>query len=442
MNLKVITAVLIFGSVLTGCSAPRSGAGAVIETKPLTSSSNATATLGTTEQPVIPITTQSVTQPMTQAGTQAATQTVTQTATQTVVQSNTQPLISQPEDDLILAPDLKSLDGLKKYLAGDWVFDGRSMYLSDVVCNLLIDDSLNFQLSFYDAYEKKSKGDYSGQIKLERLYANPGDVPDLLTIELKDTNDLGGEFFYLHRTNYGGKFVMAWFTTGRESSIFDKLGSEEFAEIPREIIFEKKTETKSRLLPRKNAEFYAVYWGKGSKGKALWLDDVRWIPKEEHDFAPVYPLEMIEYENDVYESVLYSISPDQIKDITGDDLFPGSVYFVATDKAGRIKEFVQAERKKFLEDSNAEYNSEIKEMIWAIITNDIVEVREYLDAGMSILIEAETVTLDGDECYQVSLGTGDDERFTREIYYAVNLNTEQVYRYDPLTDKWEAVPLG
>ena len=362
--------------------------------------------------------------------------------TQAATQGATQPNSSQTGTTIGSSPDLNSVEGIKEYLAGEWVFDGSLLYVSDIVCNLKIDEDLNFQVSFNNTYTDEFKGEYKGKIKLEKKYAKPGAVPDLLQIELTKASDQGGEFFYLHRTIYDGKYVMAWYTTGRQSSIFDLLSQDEINSMPSEIIFEKKTDVIAKTTLRKNDEFYAVYWGKGNQGKSLWLDDVQWTPSEEDDVAPLYPLEMTVYQNNVYESVLYQIIPDQIKEVTGDDLFPGSVYFVSTDKSGRIKAFISAERKEFLEESAVDAASEIKEMIFAIITNDIVEIQELLESGMSILIDEDTTFIEGEECYLVALGTDHGDSFTRELFYAVNINTEQVYRYDVLTDTWEIVAVG
>lgn len=65
------------------------------------------------------------------------------------------------------------------------------------------------------------------------------------------------------------------------------------------------------------------------------------------------------------------------------------------------------------------------------------EAKEYLDAGMTILFTGETITLDGADCYLVDLGTNREEQFVREIHYAVNIVTRQVYQYDVIMDTWE-----
>lgn len=59
-----------------------------------------------------------------------------------------------------------------------------------------IDKNLNVQLSFYDTYMEESKGEYTGKIKFEWYYVDPDKAPDFLRLELKDTDELGGEFFF------------------------------------------------------------------------------------------------------------------------------------------------------------------------------------------------------------------------------------------------------
>ena len=71
------------------------------------------------------------------------------------------------------------------------------------------------------------------------------------------------------------------------------------------------------------------------------------------------------------------------------------------------------------------------------IIEDIDEIQENLADGMSILFTGETTTIDGEECFEVALGTDHDEVFVREIHYAVNISTEQVYEYNVLNDVWE-----
>lgn len=346
------------------------------------------------------------------------------------------PNLNIKEDKPVSTYDFSTEGDIRDYLVGEWTFDKG--YVSDVVCKMVIDKDLNVQLSFHDVYIDEAKGDYSGKIEFDRMYINPNDAPYLLCIDLVDTNDTGGDFLFLHRTTYDGKIVMSWFFAGNGNCIFDILGPDDFEHTPEEIMFEKVSGEMSQLEAYVDTEFYGVFWGKGVDGKSLWIDDVHWPGWEDHfsrDYP--YPRRMALYDNDVPESILYSIAPDRISDILGDDLFPGEVYLVQTDDKGNIIDFIYPEYKEFLEDDIDDGGVEIDELIFDIIENDVEEIQEYLNAGMTILFVGETITLDGEDCYYVVLGTNHDENFVQEIFYAVNISTRQVYRYDALTDAWE-----
>lgn len=334
----------------------------------------------------------------------------------------------------ISPPDFSTEAGISKYLAGEWTFNNE--YVSDVVCTMRIDADLKVYLSFSDTETEESKGEYNGQIKFDRLYAQPNEVPDLVSIELTDTDYPGGDFFFQHRTDYDGKRVMSWFFAGNGNCIFDKLGSGEFEYAPAEVIFKKVSEGVTQLSPRQNEWFYAIYWGKGTS--SLWLDDAVWTPPEDNDDENLYPREMVLYENDVKESVLYTIAPDKVSDILGEDLFPGQVYYAETDEQGNVIEFMSAEYKEYLHNNpGAALDCKTEELIFDIIQG---ETQEYLDMGMAILYTDETIMLDDADCYLVELGTNHEDQFVREFHYAVNTTTEQVYLYDVIMDTWEELP--
>lgn len=330
----------------------------------------------------------------------------------------------------ISPPDLSTEEGVKEYLVGEWT--ASNSYQSDVVCKMSIDKDLKVELSFIDPTTEESKGDYKGQIELDRIYAEPPSAPDTLRIELEGTDYTGGEFFFLHRTIYDGKRTMSWFLANGENCIFEMLGPEGVGFVPGEIIFEKVTGESSQLQARKNEEFEAVFWGKGADGQSLWFDDAICTPSGADDEL-VYPRMMTYYENDVLESVLYGIAPDQMSEVLGDDLFQGEVYYVETNEQGQITELMPADRKRFMDSGSFTVETQLE--IIDIISS-VEEVKEYLDLDMSILITGETTILDGEECYDVSLGTDHEDQFVQEAHYAVNIFTRQVYYYDVLNDEW------
>lgn len=350
---------------------------------------------------------------------------------------------SEKQGNIILMPRpyFSSEDGIREYIQGKWVCD--YYYYGNILCTMDIDKDLNVALSFENSYSDWPKGDYSGKITFDRAYAKPDEAPDLICIELMNTEEPGGDFFFLHRTIYDDRRVMSWFFAGNGNSVFDLEvpdDTEEIRSTPDEIIFEKTTGEKSQEEPRKNDEFYAVYWATGSDKKSIWLDDVWWTSTGEDDQAQGYPQKMTQYETDVPESVLYTIAPEEIGEVLGEDMTRGAVYFVTTDGGGNVTSFISAERKKFIEESHL--NTEAEALIYDIIENDVEEIREYLNAGMALLLTGETAVIEGEECYLVMLGTNHEDNFVREIIYAVNTVTRQVYRFDVVNDAWEPVTMG
>ena len=347
--------------------------------------------------------------------------------------------------------DLSTEEGIKDYLVGEWTFDNE--HISQATCKMNIDKDLNLKLSFDNTYTDDLKDDYQGKIILDRQYARPNEVADLIMIELNDDDWPGGEYFFLHRSNYDGKYLMSLFFAGNGNGIFDMLGDiDNFEYAPEEIFFEKISGQTSKLGLHKNKEFHAVFWGKGDKEEEFWLDDVLWTPIEEYDPDQKYPDGMINYENSVKESVIYSLLEDNSEHILmGQNFFQGDVYYVRTDEEGKIIEIEDAQHKEYLdiinepdfyfEEGSEDYiDPEFADLIFGFLTN-VAEVEEYLDSGMSILFTGETITIDGEECYLVFLGTNLEEAFVREIHYAVNTSTGQVYHYDVLNDTWEYMSL-
>lgn len=364
----------------------------------------------------------------------------------------------EPEEDTIpiFLPDLTTEEGIEEYLLGEWFCDVSP--IGRAIANMTIDEDLNVHISFYDPFEDKPKGDYKGKIKLDRIYANSNEPPDIICIQLMDEDFPKGDFFFLHRTVYDKKCVMSlFFADGK--SVFNRLANidayENFEEyVIEELMFEKAAEESSQILPRKDDWFYAVFWGHGAYYESIWIDDVWWTPQEEDDFATVYPRAMTLYESDIPESVLYKIAPDMEFDILGDGMEKGEVYYIETDEHGNITELINAEYKEYLENNTSEQyknliendsyenvSQETQDLIFEIIMTDIVEIEEYLDSGMTILFTGETTIIDGEECYDLVLGTNHEEAFVREIYYTVNIYTENVFRYDVIMDTWEIVAL-
>ncbi len=248
-------------------------------------------------------------------------------------------------------PDFSTEKGIREYLVGEWVYDREYLNYADldpanVTAKMIIDKDLNVHLSFEDKLTNKSKGEYTGEIKFDRLYAKPNEAPDLIVIDLGDEDYPGGDFRFLHRTIYDGKCVMSLFFSGNGNCIFDLLAdNNNYGYAPEEIIIEKVSGQTPKVETTKNLAFHAVLWEIGAEGKSLWLNQVWWTPPIEYDPDVPNP-RMALYEAEVPESALYEIANDKIKEIMSNELVTGEVYFVLTDLQGNVIEFENAQHKE------------------------------------------------------------------------------------------------
>src|SRR5690554_3296697 len=144
---------------------------------------------------------------------------------------------------------------------------------------------------------------------------------------------------------------------------------------------------------------------------------------------------MTDYENEIKESVLYSVSPNIAKNFN--QLIYSYVYLVQTDERGSVISCTLAEYPSPPDDPALDIQQKIFEIIYAT-----KELNDYLGLGMEIMFDWETEIVDGAQCYRVALGTDHEDQFVREIHYAVNIDTRQVYKYDVIFDSWDRVEMG
>lgn len=343
---------------------------------------------------------------------------------------------NNPQNTLIPEPDLSTEEGIKAYLIGEWNYSNE--YTNTLNCKMTVDKDLKVMFSFMEGESGESRGDYEGTLKLDRVYAKSNEVPDIISVELMDTDHPGGDFYFLHRTSYDDKFVMSWFVANNGNGLFDLLGTEDSEGAPNEIAFEKLVGKAAQPEIQKSSEFYAVFWEKGEDKKSIWIDEVIWPTPKDNDFAVLHPDKMTAYTNESARSGCYSILESEISEILGDDLFPGEIYFVKTDENGNIIEFIDAYQNSFVPDGlDWNVNDEIEIAVFDIMDNDVPGFVEYLNMGMTILFTGEVFSINGSDCYLVILGTNSDDSFVQEIVYGVNIQTSEVYLYDVLTDVWD-----
>ena len=116
---------------------------------------------------------------------------------------------------------------------------------------------------------------------------------------------------------------------------------------------------------------------------------------------------MTNYNNDMHESVIYSIAPNEIMDILGEDLTEGIVYYVQTDEQGKIKHFISADEKKWIDEGYI--TPEIRAMVMDSL-KIYDEINEYLKMGMDVEFDGESIMLNNEEYYKVALGTKHEEK--------------------------------
>ena len=118
-----------------------------------------------------------------------------------------EPFDSEKEEVEISGINLNSEEGIKEYLIGEWISDKETLsdYLlteSEINCNMTINQDLNVNLSFYNRYTDEIIGDYMGQINLDSFEGKGDKLPDLISIDLGDSDWPGGDYFFLHRSIY------------------------------------------------------------------------------------------------------------------------------------------------------------------------------------------------------------------------------------------------
>jgi len=246
-------------------------------------------------------------------------------------------------------PDMNTEAGIREYLIGEWYFYNTSdrEYYS---VRMTIDKDLGVRFDFTTSSRTKATKTadvITGQFSFDR-YDDKAPVPDILQLELPNDRSLvGGNFFFVPRTVFDGRRVMSLFPIGQDLDVFGLLDPSGYdvgfgwGYSPDEIIFIKETGEEYDIAPLTNAEFYAVYWGRGKADTgAVWLDDITWPPAPLPDsFNPFYDgwyrFLTTRYENETPISVAYAAT-DGMRIEGGGDLRQGEAYLVKTNGRGEI----------------------------------------------------------------------------------------------------------
>ena len=241
-------------------------------------------------------------------------------------------------------PNMKTEAGIREYLTGEWHFlntSGKEYYSVKMTIDKNMKVVLDFTVSSRTKATKK-RDVITGQLSFGR-YDEKSSTPDMLHLE---DGYIGGGFHFVPRTVYDKQRVMSLFDAGNGGCLFDLLdpeGDKYGGMCPTEIIFVKETDEEYDLTPRANAEFYAVFWGRGKTDPdTIWLDDISWPPAPLQDnYNPFYDGERwyrfltTKYKNETPISVAYTAA-DGIKIEGGGGLRQSEAYLVKTNGNGEI----------------------------------------------------------------------------------------------------------
>jgi hypothetical protein len=254
-------------------------------------------------------------------------------------------------NSLKILPNMNNEAGIREYLVGEWYFLNTSDrdYYS---CRMVIGEDLNAKFEFFNALADESKesiGHFTGQFSFDRIYTGAHEAPDLLCLELPPgSNQLGGDYLFLHRTVFDKRCVMSLFGIANGGCLLDLLDPSGLSEwggaCPDEMVFIKETGEEYDLVPRANAEFYAICWGYSNNPQenAVWFDDINWPPPPvPKSYDPLYDGESLlrylktKYENETPISVAYAMA-DGFKMEGDGSLQQGEVYLVNTNERSEI----------------------------------------------------------------------------------------------------------
>jgi len=314
--------------------------------------------------------------------------------------------------DFDYGDDSSSDDGILGYLAGYWEF-----YLQgNLNCDLSVYWDSSFLLSFYNLWHEEVNT-LSGTILSESDGNEFLNSSPVITLDFEDESISSEGFFVWEETVHEGRAIMSLLPLSDEPSVFDGISEP--------LMFAKETDDFVEESLRKSAAFPATFWGADINGAYIWLDAM--------EYDDVYE----EYFNSEKGTACYPLEsePDYSE---FDGAHMSDWIWVETNENGEVVSFNFSSNDEF--DTDLEFQ-ELSEFVFGII-NDTDAVKYYLEMGMTPLFTGETEVVQGEICYLIALGTDHEEHFVREVFFALNPVTLQVYEYDIINDIWEAVAMG
>lgn len=334
----------------------------------------------------------------------------------------------QPESPSADPLAFKNEAALRKILVGTWTYGIEQWEKENTEApqQITLRADGSFQIKALVWQDTSCEYTYMGKWTLERLYAEHEDPPDLLCLELDETDDPFldgwqslGDFLLAQRTLCDGSIVLGLSQANNGDSLFSYWYEDTWP------VWQRMAELP---LPqenlRKNDSFFALLWKMeyDGSGYSIWLDD--------------FQTDTFENEGR-YESLQYRLAPNASlsRELTAEDgqgPLPGSLYQIDTDEKGQVT-------AAFLYDSGPA--APLSEEEAAGLLSELEEVKEYLESGMIMLFDGDEGEFGGERCVIIALGTNNEASVVREYYYAV-APSGAIYRLNPVDGTWEPAGRG
>ena len=309
----------------------------------------------------------------------------------------------------------------------------REIFLDEVVGKWyyipsLIDDGYTYiitiskDLTFVYEYETDERsGRYTGKITPEwNPNAPESEMPACLSFDVDQRVGYitDGEFA-LDFVRHNGSWRMFLEKTYDEESVFDELIDGVGIDLER-----KEAALPGSDTPKNGQTFLVAFWGmQGREREQIWLEHL------EYDYSTR------DFESEAHQTMLYIISSEAIFDIQRADPFWHGIYSATTNADGELtllRNIIGSDLFEGPEEGDLE--SELFKIL--LKTNDVVWP---LKNGMVGYFTGEQDEIDGRVFYTIALGTDHEEHFVHEIFYGINVESGDVYRYDVLMNEWNVV---
>ena len=323
----------------------------------------------------------------------------------------------RPEEKGEPAPDpldFADEDAIRAVLEGEWIY--CPPLSNDPAVWITFDQDGGFHIKVKNPEDGTTWED-NGFCQLEHLTAEEQEAPDMMMLAFSEPSEAEttyrrvsyvGDFLIFQRSVYDGEAALALMQVNNGDSIFSVYFDDWAPVLKRYTGWQSQGET------RKSESFYAAVWKIDYETQTIWLDDAE---KGARNIGR-------------YEAVPYQAAPQMdFRSLPDGMVSNGTIWAVRTDDMGRVEEMqpiIYRSEEQLSEEEAAELLCELD------------EVQKYLELGMTMLFEGNTEIIGEEPCVVITLGTDHEEKFVRELSYAVS-PSGGIYVYDVITDSWNIV---